>query len=1008
MMRRVAVLLGFLLAGCGCGFALNPTLDVSQYAHTAWTIRDGFSLGNIYAMAQTPDGYLWFGTEFGLFRFDGVRSVAWQPPPGQELPEKNVNSLLVTRDGALWIGTFAGLVTWSGGKLTRPPMPGSQFIASLFEDRAGTVWVGTLGSPGRLCAIRSSGTQCYGDDGAFGRAVWTCNEDSSGNLWAGAESGLWRMKPGPPRRYPTPELIGLSTGDNGELLLAMHGAGLRQLEGDKLESYPIRGADNPKRVLRERDVDSNRLLRDRDGGLWIGTVERGLIHLHHGRTDVFAKSDGLSGDVILSILEDREGNIWTASTGGLDRFRELPVTTVSVKQGLSSDATQSVLAATDGSIWIGAHDGLSRWKDGQITVFRKASGLPDDGTEALFQDYRGRIWVSTRQGLAYFQDGRFVADNAVPRGEVHYITGDKAGSLWLSERRSLLHLQEGRLVEQIPWSELGRDQGAELLLCDAQRGGVWLGLWVGGGLAYFKDRRFRARYTAADGLGKGGIADLQIHPDGTVWAATQQGGLSRLKDGRIITLTTRNGLPCDTINWAIQDDHGSFWLYTACGLLRIKRPEINEWIADPTRRIATTVWDAADGVRVRSSAASAYSPRVAKAPDGKLWFVTGEGIQVIDPDHLVNNEVPPPVHIEQITADRKTYAPASSRRLPALVRDLQIDYTALSLVAPEKNLFKYKLQGYDRDWVDAGHRRQAFYTNLPPRKYSFRVTASNNSGVWNETGDSLEFSIDPAFYQTNWFRGLCAAVFLALLWLIYQFRLRRLRHEFTTASEARLNERMRIARELHDSLLQTIQGLMLSLQAVSEMMPDGAAKNKFEKTLEIGDRAIREGRHAVQDLRSASTTSDLTQAVRALGDELASGNGAAFRLVVEGLMRELHPIVRDEIYSIAREALRNAFTHACASRIEAEMDFNDRLLQMRIRDDCKGITPGIAEQGSAGHYGLAGMRERARQIDSKVVILSGPETGTEVELSVPGSVAYAKRPGRFRFTLFPWNGGVKL
>ena len=473
------------------------------------------------------------------------------------------------------------------------------------------------------------------------------------------------MKPGPPRRYPTPELIALSKADNGRLLIAMHGAGLLQLAGDKVESYPIRGANNPKRVLRERDVDSNRLLRDRDGGLWIGSVERGLIHLHHGRTDVFAKSDGLSGDVILSVFEDREGNIWTASTGGLDRFRELPVTTVSVKQGLSSDATQSVLAATDGSIWIGAHDGLSRSKNGQITVFRKARGLPDDGTEAV----SGLSWANLgvhASRTCLLEDGRSVAVNAVPRGEVHYITGDKAGNLWLSEHRSLLHLQEGRLVEQIP---LGREHSAELLLCDAQRGGLWLGFWVGGGVAYFQDRRLRALYTAANGLGEGGIADLQIHPDGTLWAATQKGGLSRLKDGRIITLTTRNGLPCNTINWAIQDDQGSFWLYTACGLVRIKRPEIGEWIADPTRRIATTVWDAADGVRLRSGSASSYGPRVTKAPDGKFWFVTGEGIQVVDPRHLVNNEVPPPVHIEQITADSKTYAPASNRRLPALMRD---------------------------------------------------------------------------------------------------------------------------------------------------------------------------------------------------------------------------------------------------------------------------------------------------------------------------------------------------
>ena len=319
-----------LLLGATPVLALDPALDVSQYAHSSWTVRDGFSQGNVYAMAQTPDGYLWLGSEFGLFRFDGIHAVAWQPPAGQQLPDKNINALLVTRDGTLWIGTFAGLATWSDGRFTLRPELGRDFVASLFEGSDGTVWAGSLGhgasSAGRLCAIRIGSTQCYGEDGAFGRAVWALYEDSSGNLWSAAQSGLWRVKPGPPKRYPTPtELIGLNKTADGRLLVAMHGSGLLQLTGDKLESYPVRSATNSKTLLRARELDSNRLLRDRDGGLWIGTIERGLIHIHNGRTDVFTNSDGLSGDVILSMLEDHEGNVWVASTGGLDRFVSSPL-----------------------------------------------------------------------------------------------------------------------------------------------------------------------------------------------------------------------------------------------------------------------------------------------------------------------------------------------------------------------------------------------------------------------------------------------------------------------------------------------------------------------------------------------------------------------------------------------------------------------------------------------------------------------------------------------------------
>ena len=567
-----------VLLGSPPARALDPSLDVSQYAPTAWTVRDGFSLGNIYAMAQTPAGYLWLGTEFGLFRFDGIHSVPWQPPAGQQLPDRNINALLVTRDGTLWVGTFGGLVTWSGGKMTRRPELGTQFVSSLFEDREGTVWAGSLAPPtGRLCAIRGGSFQYYGDDGAFGRAVWALYEDSSGTLWVGAQSGLWRWKPGLPRRYAAPHvrISDLSEAEDSRLLIALYGAGLMQLAGEALESHPIGSAISTNRPLQDRDVNSNRVLRDRDGGLWIGTVERGLVHVRQGRTDVFTRSDGLAGDVIFSLFEDREGNLWVATTGGLDRFRELPVTTVSVKQGLSSDATESVLAATDGSIWIGAHDGLTRWKNGQTTIFRKTtSGLPDDDLQSLFQDDRGRIWVSTAHGLAYFKDGRFVAVNGVDGGEVHGITGDTAGNLWIAEDQGLLHLLEGRLVQKVPWSELGRSENASVLLSNREQGGVWLGFWLGGGVSYFKDGQFRVSYTVASGLGEGHVPGLQFDRDGALWVATE-GGLSRIQDGRIATLTSRNGLPCDTIHWTIEDDDRSLWLYTACGLVRIRRTELD-------------------------------------------------------------------------------------------------------------------------------------------------------------------------------------------------------------------------------------------------------------------------------------------------------------------------------------------------------------------------------------------------------------------------------------------------
>jgi signal transduction histidine kinase/ligand-binding sensor domain-containing protein len=992
-----------LLLGSSPVPALDPSLEISQYAHTGWTVRDGFFKGNIYAMAQTPDGYLWLGTEFGLFRFDGVRSVPWQPPAGQHLPDKNINSLLVTRDGTLWIGTFAGLATWNGTTLTARPEAGTQFVSSLFEDNEGTVWAGTAFPSGRLCAVRNGSTQCYGEDGAFGRAVWALYEDSSGTLWAAAQSGLWRLKPGPPKRYATPtELIGLSKADDGRLLIAMHGAGLLQLTGDKVGSYPVRSPINRNQFLGDRDIDANRVLRDRDGGLWIGTVERGLLHVHHGRTEVFTKSDGLSGDIILSVLEDREGDVWVASTGGLDRFRELPVSTISVKQGLSSDATQSVLAAADGSIWIGAHDRLTRWQNGKATIFGKANGLPDDAPESLYQDEHGRIWVFTAHGLAYFRDGRFVALNAViPSREVYSITGDKAGNLWLSGEKGLLHLLDGRFVEHFPWSALGRRQQAKVVLSD--QGGVWLSFWIDGGVLYFKDGQVRASYTAANGLGEGHVPGLHLDRDGALWAATEEGGLSRIKDGRITSLTSGNGLPCDAIYWVIEDDDRSLWLYTGCGLVRITRAELNAWIADPKYTIATTVWDPADGVRIRSSAASPFGPTVTRSTDDKLWFLTGDGVQVVDPHHLANNQLPPPVRIEQIVADHKTYwqnltgAAILSVRLPAMTRDLAIDYTALSLVAPEKVHFKYKLEGQDREWREVVNDREVQYSNLAPGTYRFRVIASNNSGVWNLQGDTLEFSVAPAYYQTDWFRALCAIFLLVLLWAAYQFRIGQLQREFALTLDARVGERISIARDLHDTLLQSFHGLLLRFQTVLQLLPDRPieAKEKLEGTIERAVKAITEGRDAVQGLRDSTIqTNDLAQAVSALGEELAIDPGkngsAAIRVTVEGEPRDLHPILRDEIYRIAAEALRNAYRHAQARRIEVEIRYDNEQFRLRVRDDGKGIDPAIlSRHESEGHYGLPGMRERAKLIGGKLAVWSEVDAGTEVELGIPAGVAYA-------------------
>ena len=543
----------------------------------------------IYAMAQTPDGYLWLGTEFGLFRFDGVRPVQWTPPGAARLPDSQITALCAARDGTLWIGTSTGLANWDGAKLTQYPEVKAR-VWTILQDREGAVWAGgTRAGAGVLCRVQGGATRCYGQDGSLGYGVASLYEDDAGNLWAGSGSGLWLWKPGVPKHYamPEPDIRSLTHDDSGNLLVAMRGQ-ITEFESGKTTPWRVPGA--PK-------FNITSMLRDRDGGLWIGNYGQGLLHVRQGRTDVFSRPDGLSANETLRLFEDREGSIWVATYAGLDRFRELPVVTMSEKQGLSNDSVWSVLAARDGGVWAAGPNGLDRWDGRRVTTFRKADGLPGGTAFSLFQDSRGTIWAASSDGLAWLDGGRFVQAAGVPGGSASAMAGDSAGNLWLSEDKALLRLNEGKLAEQIPWSQLGSSAKAYALAADSGRGGLWIGFHEGG-VVRFQDGQVRASYSRANGLGAGVVADLRIHPDGAIWASTE-GGLSVIRNGRIATLSSKNGLPCDPVYWSMDDGDHSTWLYMRCGLVRLAESELDAWARDPKRRIAASVFDGLDGFTPR-------------------------------------------------------------------------------------------------------------------------------------------------------------------------------------------------------------------------------------------------------------------------------------------------------------------------------------------------------------------------------------------------------------------------
>jgi signal transduction histidine kinase/ligand-binding sensor domain-containing protein len=838
-------------------------------------------------------------------------------------------------------------------------------------------------------------------------------EDSKGSLWAGVLNGLWQWKPGPPKFYAVPgELSGIqgfAEGVDGTLVVGTR-AGIRQFVRGKIEAYPVPGV--------ARQFETQRLLRDRDGGFWIGTMKHGLMHIHQGRTDVFGQPNGLTGDNIQAIFEDREGNIWIATANGLDRFRDFAVPTFSVNEGLSNGIVGSVLADRDGGVWLSTFGGLDRWNNGQVTTYDgrkgKVNGLDPD---SLFQDSRGRIWVSTQREFGYLENNRFSPVSRVPGGTVHGIAEDSEGNLWIAnQNHGLFHLFARGKVEEIPWEKLGHKDFAWSIAVDPLHDGLWLG-FLNGGVIYFTEGQNRVSYSGADGLGEGSVSRFRFDRDGTVWAATQ-GGLSRLKSGRIATLTSKNGLPCDAVHWVIQDNDHAFWLLMSCALVRIARSEVDAWAAtadkdnDTKRTIQATVFDSSDGVR-SSGYPPGCTPHVTRSSDGKLWFTTLDGVSVIDPQHLPFNKVPPPVHIAQIKADRKVYdvnsAAGGALQLPSLVRDLTIDYTALSLTIPEKVHFRFKLEGQDSDWREVVNDRQVQYSNLPPRNYRFRVMACNNSGVWNEEGAALNFAIAPAYYQTTWFRLSCVAAFLALLWAVYQLRLRQLAREYNMRLDERVNERTRIARELHDTLLQSFQGLVIRFQAARNQLPHRPeeASEALDSALVSADRALEEGRSSIQELRSELLKkSNIEQMLLAMGKELVSSQNGEYsspplRVIVEGTRRAMRAMITEEIYRIARELLRNTYRHAHARSIEAELRYDDDAFVLIVRDDGKGIDPIVLKgRGRAGHWGLPGAYERAEGIGARLDIWSEAGAGTEVRLTVPGAIAYEKSSHGGRFRLF--------
>jgi ligand-binding sensor domain-containing protein/signal transduction histidine kinase len=967
--------------------ALSPDKALSQYIHDAWGTEQGFPGGRVYAIAQTPDGYLWIGTATGLIRFDGLSfrlvqstdSAAapigpvlglavdaegdlWVRPQGPRLiryhdgifqdvlqnpalpEEANVTAMCVARNGEILFSEFAnGTFRYSNGRLIRLAAAADlpKLVISLAETADGKVWMGTREQG--LYVVTGDGTVSIVSKGLPDKKINAVLPVGSDELWVGSDNGVARW--------------------NGKEF-------------------------SPSTASRTSEhTQAFAMIRDRDSNVWVGTSS-GLVRITPKGLTSTQQSDNGS-QAVTALFEDREGNLWVGTAQGIERFRESPFTTYSV-----------------------------------------TSGLPFQSYGPVYVDPEGRVWLASSEshGLYWMEDGSVghVKDTKLDNDVVYSIDG-REGELWIGRQRGgLTHVvYKGDSLQTKTYTRAeGLAENSVYAVHENRDGTVWAGT-LSAGLSRFKNGNFTT-YTTANGLASNTISSITEASDGTLWVGSPN-GVNALSNGQWHLYSSREGLPPGNVNCLFQDSSGTLWIGTANGLgfitsgnvQTVEVPELNESIFGLAEDKTGSLWIATSNHILRvdrektlrqvrdSSAALEYGladgllstqgvnrvRSIVRDSSGKIWLSTTRGLSFVDPKPMSFSSAPALVHIEGIFANGRSVNTEEHLRIPAPHQRITVSYTGLSLSVPARVRFKYRLDGFDQEWSEATANREAVYTNLNPGSYCFRVIASNSEGLWNSAESTLPFEIEPAFWRTWWFRVASLAVLAAAVLLFVRLRVVRLSNQLNVRFEERLAERTRIAQELHDTLLQGLLSASMQLHVANDRLAgDSPAKPLVARVLELMGRVIEEGRNAVRGLRSSKTASNLQEAFAEVRQEFPVEPHVGFRVIVEGTPRRLRPMIGDEVYRIGREALSNAFQHSRASDIEVELEYAPSYLRVFVRDNGAGIDPQVLKSGRDGHWGLSGMKERSEKIGGTLRVLSHAEAGTEVELSVPGPIAFELRP----------------
>jgi signal transduction histidine kinase/ligand-binding sensor domain-containing protein len=973
------------MCAVNAAFALDPSRRISQYAHDKWGYDRGFIGGSIYAIRQSADGYLWIGTERGLVRFDGLSFTLIQVPMPDGLP----------------IGPVRGLVS----------------------DSAGRLWI-ILEGPRTILYHDGKFEDSYGSVDLQGMTLTAAIGDYDGNLFlAGLGDKTFRFKSGRLDTVVSAEenpgtVISLAATLDGSVWLGTEDNGLFRERQGRI-SRITQGL---------KDLKINCILPAQTGGVWIGT-DNGIRLWNDGALVPVDLPPPLRRLRILAMATDHDGNIWIGTNHGI--FRITRSGTVSLEQ-LNSNAGSEVSAIYedfDGDIWFGGSRGLERLRNGIVTVWGASEGLPSGGYGAVYVDSAGRTWIApTSGGLYWMRDGKIghITLDGIERDVVYSISGG-GGDIWVGRQRggiTELSAKGERFVARTYTQADGLAQNSIYSVTRDRNGKVWAGS-ISGGVSRLSDNRI-TNYTTANGLVSDTVNSIIEGFDGTIWVATS-GGLAAFSNDRWTSYTARDGLPSEVVRTIFEDSQHVLWIATARGLVylsagRIRIPPdlpnaLREQVFGAAEDGVGTLWLTTSDHVVRVSQdrllngsltdtdvqtygvedglpqgqGVARDRTVVADRRGRVWFTLSSSLCLTDPLMTVKDALPVRVRIESVSEDGHDAASQKSIDIPAGAQNISFTFGETNLSAPARIRFRYRLDGPGQNWSDPVGTRQVVFSNLPPGNHVFRIVASNTLGLWNGPETSVPFVIEPSFWQTAWFRTGSVIALCLMIVTLYRLRIAQMTRQLNIRFQDRLAERTKIAQDLHDTLLQGVLSASMQLDLAEDQIPEGSpAKPMLRRVLELMSFVTDEGRQALKGLRAANSDSvSLESALSRLSAELYCGDQIEYRVVVKGSPRPLHAVVRDEVYRIGREAVNNAFNHAKPNMVEVETEYASQYFRLTISDDGRGIDPSILSDGRAGHWGLSGMRERSENIGAKITLRSRIGSGTEVELTMPGKVAFS-------------------